>query len=164
MACISAGSRPNRFFPSKIARPLIRAPRVKPMMVCVETLLPDPDSPTIPRVLPASTANVTFRTAFTTPSGVWNETLRSSTSSNGMRGSRAAGRGSFDGHRSTGGWSDSLQPPVSNSAAGQPHVRGVDLLDCGNVHRVVHVARVVGALVLVGNREERGVLHDLLVG
>ena len=45
------------------------------------TLLPEPDSPTMPSVRPRSTANETPRTAWTTPSPVWNETARSRTSS-----------------------------------------------------------------------------------
>src|SRR5664279_4122581 len=164
MSCISRGSRPNRFLPSNSARPLMRAPWVNPMMVWVETLFPEPDSPTMPRVLPASTVNEMLRTALTTPSGVWNETVRSSTSSNGMRAPERLSREGFGDLSKHGGLKASrLQPPVSNSAAGQPHVRGVDLLECRNVHRVVRVTCVVGALVLVGNREERGVLHDLLV-
>jgi hypothetical protein len=37
---------------SNTAEPEIRAPRVSPVMVCVATLLPDPDSPTIAGVVP----------------------------------------------------------------------------------------------------------------
>src|SRR3954453_12634400 len=48
------------------------------------TLLPEPDSPTTPSVRPASTEKETSRTARTTPSGVWNETFRCSTSSSAM--------------------------------------------------------------------------------
>ena len=46
------------------------APRVRPMMVWVATLLPDPDSPTMPSVWPGSTLNETPRTAWTMPSSV----------------------------------------------------------------------------------------------
>ena len=65
---ISTGPRVSRSRPSNIAWPVIRAPRVRPMIVCVETLLPEPDSPTMPRVCPASTWKETPRTACTTPS------------------------------------------------------------------------------------------------
>ena len=47
----------------------------------VATLLPHPDSPTIPRVSPRSTPNDTPSTACTTPSSVWKLTLRSLISS-----------------------------------------------------------------------------------
>ena len=39
------------------------SPRVSPRMVRFVTLLPHPDSPTMPRVLPGSTANETPSTA-----------------------------------------------------------------------------------------------------
>ena len=76
-----SAARVSRSRPSNIARPVIRAPRVRPMIVWVETLLPEPDSPTMPRVCPASTAKETPRTACTMPSDVLKDTCRSSTSS-----------------------------------------------------------------------------------
>ena len=44
--------------------------RVRPMTVRLVTLLPEPDSPTMPSVSPRSTANETPSTALTTPSSV----------------------------------------------------------------------------------------------
>ena len=55
-------------------------------MVSALTLLPDPDSPTTPRVLPGSTENDRPRTACTIPSDVGNETVRLSTASSGICG------------------------------------------------------------------------------
>ncbi len=75
----------SRSSPSNSACPVIRAPRVRPMIVWVETLLPEPDSPTMPSVCPASTEKDTPRTACTTPSGVRNDTYRSCTSSRATR-------------------------------------------------------------------------------
>ncbi len=73
----------NRFEPSNSASPLTRtlAPRVSPTIVCTETLLPEPDSPTMPRVRPLSTLNDRSRTARTRPSGVSNDTESPFTSS-----------------------------------------------------------------------------------
>ena len=51
--------------------------RVRPITVSIETLLPDPDSPTTPSIWPASTESETPSTAFTTPSSVANRTRRS---------------------------------------------------------------------------------------
>src|SRR5690348_15977414 len=79
--CSSSPSSLSRSRPSNTARPLTFAPRVSPMIVWVDTLLPEPDSPTMPSVCPASTWNEIPRTACTTPSGVGNDTCRSSTSS-----------------------------------------------------------------------------------
>src|SRR5690606_25515542 len=58
-----------------------------PMIAWAVTLLPEPDSPTIARVSPASTENDTPLTARAMPSRVRNSTRRSSTSSNGAVGS-----------------------------------------------------------------------------
>src|SRR3954453_15299696 len=44
------------------------------------TLLPEPDSPTMPSVLPRSSLNDSPSTDLTTPSSVWKCTRRSSTS------------------------------------------------------------------------------------
>ena len=51
--------------------------RVRPITVSIETLLPDPDSPTTPSIWPGSTESETPSTAFTTPSSVANRTRRS---------------------------------------------------------------------------------------
>src|SRR5215475_5904963 len=71
--------------PSKNAAPLTRAPRARPSKDCMVMDLPLPDSPTTPRVRPLSTENDASCTALTTPSGVWNDTERSRTSSRGIR-------------------------------------------------------------------------------
>ena len=53
---------------------------LRPMIVRQVTLLPEPDSPTMPRVCPLSTANETPSTARTTPSSVLKYVFRSLTS------------------------------------------------------------------------------------
>ncbi len=53
---------------------------MRPMIVSDVTDLPDPDSPTTPRVSPRSRVYETPSTALTTPSWVWKYILRSSTS------------------------------------------------------------------------------------
>ncbi len=50
------------------------------MIARFETLFPEPDSPTIPRVSPRESVNETSLTAWTTPSDVGNLTVRSRTS------------------------------------------------------------------------------------
>src|ERR1039458_4752491 len=67
--------------PSKVAEPLMSAPGLRPSRLRAVTLLPDPVSPTIPRVCPASTSKDSPRTALTTPSEVGKETVRFSTAS-----------------------------------------------------------------------------------
>ena len=54
---------------------------LSPMIVRQVTLLPQPDSPTIPSVWPFSTENVTPSTALTMPSSVRKDVFRSLTSS-----------------------------------------------------------------------------------
>ena len=71
-------SAASRSVPSNIALPVISAPGVRPSRVWVSTVLPLPDSPTMPRVRPGSTLNDTPRTARTTPSAVGKLTVRSS--------------------------------------------------------------------------------------
>src|SRR3954453_12021613 len=58
----------------------------RPSTAIDETLLPEPDSPTMPRVLPRSTAYERSVTACTRPSWVGNLTVRFSTTSNGSSG------------------------------------------------------------------------------
>src|SRR4051812_4415188 len=53
------------------------------MTLIIETLLPEPDSPTIPTTSPGFTVNETPSTARTSPSSVRNDTRRSLTSSSG---------------------------------------------------------------------------------
>src|SRR4029077_4106336 len=79
--CRERGSRPTRLTPSKTAVPEIWPPGVRPSRLWVSTVLPDPDSPTMPRVRPGSTLKETPRTACTTPSAVGKLTRRSVTSS-----------------------------------------------------------------------------------
>jgi len=57
----------------------VRFALCRPRIASDVTLLPDPDSPTIPSVRPRSTANDTPSTALTTPSSVSNRTRRSLT-------------------------------------------------------------------------------------
>ena len=68
-----------RSSPSRRIRPSISVlgERVSPRMVMFATLLPQPDSPTIPSVWPFSTENEAPSTALTTPSSVWKRTFRS---------------------------------------------------------------------------------------
>src|SRR5437868_4443787 len=58
--------------------------RLRPMIVRQVTLLPEPDSPTMPRVWPLSTLNETPSTARTTPSSVLKYVFRSLTSSSAI--------------------------------------------------------------------------------
>src|SRR4051812_50230120 len=68
----------------------------------IVTLLPEPDSPTIPSTSPWPSVNETPSTARTTPSSVLKETLRSRTSRSG--GGGAAGNGGQAGRdRGAGG-------------------------------------------------------------
>jgi hypothetical protein len=84
---MSSSEAVNRSMPLKRTLPEMRADlkkRVRPMTVSDETLLPEPDSPTMPSAWPLSTVYETPSTAFTTPSSVGKWTLRSSTSSSAM--------------------------------------------------------------------------------
>src|SRR4029453_6511978 len=78
----SFGLIPIRFFPFHIASPLeiVFFRLLRPMIVRQVTLLPRPDSPTIPRVLPFSTEKLTPSTALTMPSSVRKYVFRSLTS------------------------------------------------------------------------------------
>src|SRR5215469_2847734 len=67
--------------PRNSAVPLTSAADVSPSRVSMETLLPDPDSPTMPSVAPAWTSNDAPRTARTMPSGVRKLTCKPSTAS-----------------------------------------------------------------------------------
>ena len=82
---ISRSDIVSRSRPSKSTCPLnVALPaRVRPRMVWLDTLLPEPDSPTIPSDRPASTLYEMPSTACTTPSSVSKETVRSRTSSRG---------------------------------------------------------------------------------
>src|SRR5665647_2360369 len=133
-------SAPSSSAPSNTADPEIRAPRVRPVIVWVATLLPDPDSPTIAKVVPLATSNDSPRTARTTPSRVSNSTWRSRTSSSAI-------------------WVESTVLLVLVD----PDVRRVELLHARDVDGVVHLRRMVVRLLRVGDREERSILHHLLV-
>src|SRR5438874_1232502 len=56
--------------------------RIKPITAIIETVLPEPDSPTIPTTSPSASDRESPSTARTTPFSVRNETERSHTSSN----------------------------------------------------------------------------------
>ena len=83
MARSSPGFAVSRSLPFQSASPLEIVFRfaLSPMIVRQVTLLPLPDSPTIPSVWPFSTEKVTPSTALTTPSWVWKDVRRSLTSS-----------------------------------------------------------------------------------
>src|SRR4051812_38233617 len=80
------GLIPIRFSPFHIASPLeiVVLRLFIPMIVRQVTLLPQPDSPTIPRVLPFSTLKLTPSTALTMPSSVRKYVFRSLTSRRAM--------------------------------------------------------------------------------
>ena len=63
----------SRFSPLNSASPLVIVffAALRPMIVRHVTLLPEPDSPTIPSVFPFSTLKLTPSTALTMPSSVW---------------------------------------------------------------------------------------------
>src|SRR4051794_21521854 len=70
----------NRSRPWNIAVPLTIRPGgvgIRPSSASVETLLPEPDSPTIPSVSPGKRSYETPSTAWTIPSSVLNSTTRS---------------------------------------------------------------------------------------
>ena len=81
------GLIPIRFSPFQIASPLEIVVRrlFRPMIVRQVTLLPQPDSPTMPSVLPFSTEKLTPSTALTMPSSVRKYVFRSLTSRRAMR-------------------------------------------------------------------------------
>src|SRR4051812_7537516 len=78
---ISSSLSLRRSVPSSRISPLTMALvlRCRPRMAELETDLPEPDSPTIPRVLPFSRLNERPSVALTTPSTVGKWTLRSRT-------------------------------------------------------------------------------------
>src|SRR5437764_5420344 len=77
---ISFSRRPRRLWPRKITSPEIRAVfGRRPSIDIEDTLLPEPDSPTIPSTSFSCTSNDTPSTAFTTPSSIGNYTWRSRT-------------------------------------------------------------------------------------
>ncbi len=82
----------SRFSPWYIAVPLARPLRAsRPSIASTLWLLPEPDSPTMPSVLPSSSSKLTPLTARTVASGVWNATSRSFTLSSDMARHRSFG-------------------------------------------------------------------------
>src|SRR5688572_23582527 len=77
---------PTSSAPSSQISPLTlaRLPLCRPMIARLETLLPEPDSPTMPSVLPRSSVKLNPLTAFTRPSSVGKCTCRSFSSRNGL--------------------------------------------------------------------------------
>src|ERR1700733_13816936 len=86
MPAMAASSRPMRSLPWNLALPVMVAFRslTRPITEYIDTLLPDPDSPTMPSTSPGATWNDSPLTACTVPALVRNRTLRSSTSSTGL--------------------------------------------------------------------------------
>src|SRR5436190_5348383 len=97
----------SRFSPLKSASPLVIVflRSFRPMIVRQVTLLPEPDSPTMPSVLPFSTLKLTPSTALTIPSSVWKYVFRSLTSR------RATFTPPFDRRRAPSGQPDSWVDP-----------------------------------------------------
>src|ERR671911_162024 len=84
IACIRLSETSRRFWPSKRISPSGYSTGgfgLSCMMLSAVTLLPLPDSPTIPNVSPGSSEQETPSTAFTTPSWVLKWVLRLLTSS-----------------------------------------------------------------------------------
>ena len=79
--------------PSNLIEPLRPTPRFgsSPMIERDSTVLPDPDSPTMPRVRPRSSVNDTPSTAWTVPRSVLNVVETSSTASSGTDALSGAG-------------------------------------------------------------------------
>src|SRR5580700_7539265 len=87
MARICGSLSNRRSLPSNSMLPLSILPGgiwIRRITASEETLLPEPDSPTIPSVFPASTENERPFTARTMPSSVRNVTSRFFTESSGM--------------------------------------------------------------------------------
>src|SRR5438552_2608421 len=92
---ISFSRRPRRLWPRKITSPEIRAVFGRRPRIDIDvTLLPEPDSPTIPSTSFSWTSNDTPSTAFTTPSSVGNSTCRSRTERMAPSGISASSTGS----------------------------------------------------------------------
>src|SRR5271163_536847 len=80
--CISASPSSARFLPSKRSSPETTAPSgSSPIKASAVIVLPEPDSPTIPRLSPADAENDISRTTRRGPRGVGRSTARSTTSS-----------------------------------------------------------------------------------
>src|SRR5947208_6867918 len=92
---ISSWGSFSRSWPSKMTSPSMMACflLMRPMVVSMDTLLPEPDSPTIPRVSPGEMENETPSTALTRPSSVGKCTFRFLTSNSGSATSAPPRRG-----------------------------------------------------------------------
>src|SRR5262245_42767852 len=101
---------------------------MSPTTLSSETVLPEPDSPTMPTTSRAPIRNDTPSTAWTIPCSVWNDTLRSRTS-------RSA----------SSGWLGTPHPRVEESIGHVDHGIGHDHEE-GGVHDRRHDHRQVQAL------------------
>ena len=72
--------------PSKASRPALTSPGngTSPISASMARLLPEPDSPTMPRISPCSSVSDTRSTARSGPAAEGNSTVRSSMSSKAM--------------------------------------------------------------------------------
>src|SRR3954466_1185548 len=108
-------------------------PRVRPRIVIAVTLLPEPDSPTMPSTSPRSSVKLTPSTAWTMPSSVAKLTFRSLTSR-----SRSAIR------RATVAME--LSPDAHQRSAARAEVRRLGLLEhAGDVAALGGVQDAAGA-------------------
>src|SRR2546423_10083379 len=85
MSRISRCGSSIRLRPRRRTRPstIALGSRIGRITAIIETVLPDPDSPTTPTTSPTPTESERRSTARTIPFSVLNETLRSRTSNNG---------------------------------------------------------------------------------
>src|SRR5215218_7957978 len=83
--CRSRRGKARRSRPSNHTSPETTALGSRPTIAWVSTLLPEPDSPAMPKSSPASTENETSCKAWTVPSSVGMLTLRCRTSRTGKR-------------------------------------------------------------------------------
>src|SRR5579875_1473800 len=129
----------SRSVPSNTALPEMTAPGVSPSRVCVRTVLPLPDSPTMPSVRPASTSKDTPRTALTTPSAVGKLTVRFLTSSRATAFPPVRARRMLRGRRDIGPWLPScgsgwdFTPYPSQTRVGGYPGSAVGQPECGDV-------------------------------
>src|SRR5215475_8540386 len=118
---------PTRIWPPT----LVRLGLCRPSTARLATLLPEPDSPTMPRVRPGSTVNETPLTARTVPSSVWKRTVRSRTSRYGVGSGTSTSSGSSKAHArrpiTTLGWERRREPGVVRSSGRRPLVRRYDI-------------------------------------
>ena len=121
------------------------------MIERVSTVLPEPDSPTTPRVWPRSRVNDTPSTARTSPRPVRNEVCRSSTSSSGpcdrpTSGKLSCGAGRQRAHSFTSRTSKATAQPVGHEVEGGEQQEDVERRPQGDVGVELQVV-VVDAVV-----------------